>query len=104
MNCEEIEDLAGAYAFGALPEVQRAAMAAHLASCDRHPEMGELEAVAASLALAAEEMEPPPALKSWLMEAIQADRRASKSATGISIGVRDNLFYTIRGWLASPQF
>ncbi|HEY8767807.1 MAG TPA: anti-sigma factor [Dehalococcoidia bacterium] len=102
MSCEEIDELAGAYAFGALPDAQRAAVAAHLASCERHPEMRELEALAASLALAAEEMEPPPALESRLMEAIQADRRASQSATCILISVQGSLFDTIRGWFASP--
>jgi Anti-sigma-K factor rskA len=103
MNCEEVEELAGVYAFGALPEA-RAAVAAHLASCDRHPGMRELEALTASLALAAEEMEPPPALKSRLMEAIQADRRASEAATGIPISAQGSLFDTIRGWFASPRF
>jgi anti-sigma-K factor RskA len=102
MNCEEIEELASAYAFGALPDAQRAAVAAHLASCDRHPEMRELKAVAASRALAAEEMEPPLALKSRLMEAIQADRRAKQSATGTPTPV-GRLFETIRGWFASPR-
>lgn len=103
MNCEELEELAGAYAFGALPDAQRAAVAAHLASCDRHPEMRELEAVVASLALAAEEMEPPLALKSRLMEAIQADRRATQSATGTPTPVEGRLFETIRSWFASPR-
>jgi anti-sigma-K factor RskA len=103
MNCEELEELAGAYAFGALPDAQRAAVAAHLASCDRHPEMRELEAVVASLALAAEEMEPPLALKSRLMEAIQADRRATQSETGTPTPVEGRLFETIRGWFASPR-
>ena len=42
MNCEEIEELAGAYALGALPEAERAAVSAHLATCDTHPEMREL--------------------------------------------------------------
>jgi anti-sigma-K factor RskA len=104
MNCEEIEELAGAYALGALPEAQRAEVAAHLASCDLHPEMRELQAVAASLALAAEEMEPPPALKSRLMEAIEADRRASESATGLPIPAQGSLFDTIRSWFANPRF
>jgi anti-sigma-K factor RskA len=103
MNCEEIEELSSAYALGTLPDAQRAAVAAHLASCDRHPEMRELEAVAASLALAAEEMEPPLALKSRLMEAIQADRRATQSATGTPTPVEGGLFETIRGWFASPR-
>src|SRR5260370_11477530 len=104
MNCEELEELAGAYAFGALPETQRAAVAEHLASCGRHPETRELQAVAASLALAAEEMEPPPALQSRLIEAILADRRASESATGTPIPARDSLFDAIRDWFASPRF
>jgi anti-sigma-K factor RskA len=104
MNCEEIEELAGAYALGALPEAERDAVAEHLASCDRHPEMQGLESAAASLALAAEELEPPPTLKSRLLEAIQSGARASRSETGIPIGAQGSLFGTIRGWFASPRF
>ena len=44
---------------GVLPDDERTAVLAHLETCDKHPEMQELMAVAASLALAAPEMVPP---------------------------------------------
>jgi anti-sigma-K factor RskA len=100
MNCDEIEELAGAYAFGALPEAERAAVSEHLATCERHPQMRELEAVAASLALAADEIEPPPALKSRLMDAIRAE--TTTQAAPIS-QPRRGLGDVIRGWFASPR-
>ncbi len=78
MNCEEVEDLIAAYALGALPGEKLSEIGEHLASCANHPEAADLRAVAASLALAAPEMEPPPALKARLMEAIRAD--AAKTA------------------------
>ncbi len=73
MNCEQLEELAGAYALGALPSVEATKVAAHLESCDRHAELPERQSVAASLALAAEEVAPPPTLKSRLMAAIEAE-------------------------------
>lgn len=102
MNCDEIEELAGAYALGALPEAERATVSAHLATCDRHPEMRELEAVAASLALAADEIEPPPTLKSRLMEAIRAERVVGQRITPTS-EPRRSLGDLIRGWFAGPR-
>jgi anti-sigma-K factor RskA len=102
MNCDEIEELAATYALGALPEAEHAAVSAHLATCGRHPEMRELEAVAASLALAADEIEPPPALKTRLMNAIRAETPAA-TRTGPVSEPRRRLGDTIRGWFASPR-
>jgi anti-sigma-K factor RskA len=101
MKCEEIEDLAGAYALGALPEDERADVSAHLESCDKHPEMGELQMAAASLALAAPEIDPPPALKSRLMDAIRAE--SPRQRAPISSAPRRSLGETIRGWFSSPR-
>lgn len=101
MNCEEIEELAGAYALGALPEEERAAGSAHLESCDKHPEMRELKAAAASLALAAPEIDPPPALKSRLMEAVRAESAPQRAP--ISVAPRHGIGDTIRGWFSNPQ-
>jgi anti-sigma-K factor RskA len=103
MNCEEIEELAGAYALGALPEAERAAVSEHLATCDKHSEMGELVGVAASLALAADEIEPPPALKSRLMEAIRSETVAATRSAPDS-EPRRSLGDVIRGWFAGPRF
>lgn len=100
MNCEEVEELAGAYALGALPEVERAAVSEHLGSCENHPEMRELQSAAASLALAAPEIDPPPALKSRLLEAIRAESQPQRAPIS---GPRRSLGETIRGWFSSPQ-
>jgi anti-sigma-K factor RskA len=73
MNCDEVEDLIGAYVLGALPFESLADIGEHLATCGNHPEAPELQSVASSLALAAPEMEPPPALKTRLMDAVRAE-------------------------------
>jgi anti-sigma-K factor RskA len=103
MNCDEIEELAGAYALGALPEAERAAVSVHLATCGGHPEMRELESAAASLALAADEIEPPPVLKARLMEAIRAEAPPA-TRTALVSDPRRSLGDVIRGWFAGPRF
>jgi anti-sigma-K factor RskA len=73
MRCEEVEDMAGAYALHALTSDELASFEAHLAGCERHPEMSELLATAAALSLVAPEMDPPPVLKTRLMAAVEAE-------------------------------
>lgn len=70
MNCEEVEELAGAYALQALPLETMRQVEEHLASCSAHPDIAGLRAIALSLAMAAPEREPPPALRARLMQAI----------------------------------
>jgi anti-sigma-K factor RskA len=94
MACEEFEELAGAFALGALPEDEMRAAREHLASCDKpHSEVRELQAVAAGLAAAAPEMDPPPALKSRLMDTIRAE---SPPAAAVERGA--GLLDRVRGW------
>lgn len=97
-NCEEVEELAGAYALGALPEDEREAVSAHLETCDRHPEMAGLQAAAASLAVAAPEREPSQELKSRLMEAI-----GGRPTPQRIVNRRRGLGEMIRGWFATPR-
>lgn len=73
MNCDEVEELLGAYALGALPAETLSEIGEHLLTCANHPEAAELRAVASTLAFAAPEAEPSPALKTRLMEAIGAE-------------------------------
>lgn len=83
MNCEEIEELAAAYALGALPPETVREVEEHLQGCSRHPEIADLRGVVASLAWAAEEREPPAALKTRLMSAIrEGDAPAAKPERG----------------------
>ena len=80
MNCAEIEELAGAYALRALPEETLREVENHLADCTRHPDIAALQAVALGLAAAADEKEPPPALKARLMDAVRREAAAEGRA------------------------
>ncbi len=97
MKCEEVEELAGAYALQALPAEMLREVREHLASCSQHSEVASLHAVASTLPFAATEMEPPPGLKARLMGAIRqeaapAAERASREAHGS----------WLRRWLSPP--
>ncbi len=81
MTCEEIEELAGAYALGALPADTLRQVEEHLADCSQHPEIAGLRAVASTLAAAAPEMEPPPGLKTRLMAEMRQE--AAPAAEGV---------------------
>ena len=80
MNCAEIEELAGAYALRALPEETLREVEGHLADCTRHPDITALQAAALGLAAAADEKEPPPALKARLMDAVRREAAAEGRA------------------------
>ena len=109
MRCDEFDEIAGAYALGALPADEMDGAASHLATCHKHPEIVELAAVAASLAAGAPEMDPPPALKSRLIAAVHADIAAEASRSDESIkSARDGhrgggLITAILSWLSGPR-
>jgi anti-sigma-K factor RskA len=90
MNCVEVEELIGAYALGALPVESLADIGEHLVSCAKHPEAADLKAVAASLAFAAPEREPPPALKMRLMDAVRGEPAEAPPAAE-HVGLFDRL-------------
>ncbi len=97
MKCEEVEELAGAYALEALPAETLRDVREHMESCSQHSEVASLHAVASTLPFAAPEMEPPPGLKARLMGAIRqeaapAAERASREAHGS----------WLRRWLSPP--
>jgi len=96
MNCEEIEELIGAYALGALPVETLAAVGEHLDSCVNHAEAADFRTVASTLVFAAPEIAPPAALKTRLMAAVRDE--ASQPTKGPQPG---GLF----GWLkrVTPQ-
>ena len=74
MTCDEVEELAGAYALGALPEDELEAVEAHVGSCTRtHTSLLELSQTAGLLALACEESLPSPSLGRRIREAASAD-------------------------------
>ncbi len=77
MTCEEIEELAGAYALGALPADTLRQVEEHLVDCSAHKDIADLRSLATGLAWVAAEKEPPPALKVRLMDAIRREAPGS---------------------------
>jgi anti-sigma-K factor RskA len=74
MNCEEFEELSGAYALDAVTLAEREAAQAHLAGCAACTRrLQELRAVVDLLPYAAQQVDPPPSLKDRLFEAIHME-------------------------------
>lgn len=73
MNCEDVRELAGAYALDALPLDERREVEAHLADCDSHGEYASFIAAARALDSAWPEREPSPELRQRLLAALDAD-------------------------------
>jgi anti-sigma-K factor RskA len=81
MNCDQAEELLGAYALDALPPDEAQAVREHLAGCARHAsEAAELRAVAARLPAAAEPRNPPPELRERVLAAIAGESQQSAVA------------------------
>jgi len=73
VNCEQVNEAAGAYALGALPAEELREVEAHLAECNLHEEFVSLRATASLLAFAAVDREPPATLRSRILAAVAAD-------------------------------
>ena len=80
MNCDEVEELMGAYVLGALPSESLSDIGEHLLTCANHPDAAELGVVASSLAFVAPEKEPPPALKTRIMDVVYEESSARRAA------------------------
>ena len=78
MTCDEVRDLLGSFALDALDEGEMDEVRDHLESCNQHAEAAGLIAAARSLAFAPAEREPPPALKSRIMQEVRADDGAAR--------------------------
>lgn len=73
MNCQEIEDISGAYALGAVTPQEALHIEAHLSRCAQcQSTVRELEAVAHTLPLSLPPKEPAPAVKKRLLSQIVA--------------------------------
>ena len=71
MNCEEAEDLIGAYALDALPDDEASPMRAHLVSCADHAaRVAELRTVALELPALADPIPAPTGLRARVLDAI----------------------------------
>jgi hypothetical protein len=74
LACSEVSEMAGMYVLGALSGAEREQVAAHLADCPAaHAEIEELGGAIPALALAADPVEAPAALRSRVMAAYRAD-------------------------------
>jgi anti-sigma-K factor RskA len=73
MTHDELRELTGGYALGALSEAERNALEAHLATCvECAREVREFAAVASGLAAAVPQVDPPAALRARVLNAAAA--------------------------------
>jgi anti-sigma-K factor RskA len=97
MDHSSFEELKDAFVLGALPEEERREFEEYLASHpERRTEIEELSIVAGLLALSPEEHEPPPELRSRIMEVVGAEavhpaesRRSWRALIGEFLGPRN---------------
>jgi anti-sigma-K factor RskA len=72
INCSQAEDLLGAYALDALPDDETRRMDEHLQSCTEHAAAAaELSKTQALLALAVDDAQPSPELRSRIMQDVE---------------------------------
>jgi anti-sigma-K factor RskA len=77
MTHDELRELTGGYALGALGEQERRAFEAHLATCvECAREVGEFATVANGLALAVPQVDPPAALRARVLNAVLSEESA----------------------------
>ena len=76
---QEVEDLLGAYALGALAGSDLQRVRDHLASCDQHARAAaELKRATSALALSVEDREPSPMLRGRILDALQSPRPVAR--------------------------
>jgi anti-sigma-K factor RskA len=70
---QEVEDLLGAYALGALAGSDLQRVKDHLATCDQHTRAAaDLKRATSALALSVEDRDPSPMLKTRILDALQS--------------------------------
>jgi anti-sigma-K factor RskA len=78
MNCDEFEELSGAYALDAVTPVEREAARAHLAGCAKCTRrLQELRAVVELLPYSVPEVHPPESLKGRVLESVRNESRTT---------------------------
>ena len=83
MNCEQAEELLGAYAVDALPDDEAAQFRAHVANCADHAGRArEMRALASQLVESVEPVAPPAALRARVLDAVAREPQLSARATG----------------------
>ncbi len=84
LDCDELEELAGALALGAALPQEVAAAQAHLDGCPRsHTDVYELATVARLLAEAPEPVEPPARLRARILATAREDTAPQDAPSGI---------------------
>jgi anti-sigma factor RsiW len=82
INCNQAEDLLGAYALDALPDDETRRMEEHLQSCTEHAAAAaELSRTQSLLALTVDEGQPSPELRRRIMQAVDAGPVGDQSPT-----------------------
>jgi hypothetical protein len=69
IDCETADAQAGAFALRALAREDLRAMEAHLAGCEAHSQVAQMERSVVAIALATQEMEPGTHLRTRIVEA-----------------------------------
>jgi anti-sigma-K factor RskA len=86
LACDAVDELAGAWALGALPADEELAVAQHLGSCDRpHQELRDGFGAANVLAMSLPEEAPSPAVRARIMRSIDAPARAIDSSEPLAL-------------------
>jgi anti-sigma-K factor RskA len=86
MNCQEMEELLGAYALGALSEEERIAADAHLAECPKCTNtLQQLRAIVDLFPLSVPAIDPSPRLKAQILARIQEEEAARQSAIALPV-------------------
>ncbi|MEX0750768.1 MAG: anti-sigma factor [Dehalococcoidia bacterium] len=106
MNCQQADELIGAYALDALPDAEAAELRAHIATCANHAAQAvEMRALAARMPALVEPMQPPEGLRARILEAVreapQAQTRNAAAPRSIVRGPRRAVRAardTSRGW------
>jgi anti-sigma-K factor RskA len=89
MTCERLDELAAAYALGAVPADEERAMSEHLATCDEpHEEARELIGAAGLLPAALSPVAPSPALRERLMATVAATPQDHRRPAPVEAPVR----------------
>jgi anti-sigma-K factor RskA len=101
VNCNDVDDVIGAYAIDALPDAEAREVRAHLRGCLRHAAKAqELRLTAARLAATAEPLPPPAALRSRILAAVADSPQAAATAPVSIDTARDQTgrAYPSRAW------
>ena len=92
MTCERLDELAAAYALGAVPPDEERAMSEHLATCEQpHEEASELIGAAGLLPAALPPVAPSAALRDRLMATVERTPQDHRRPAAAEVTLRAEL-------------